>query len=133
MENTLENKEKFFALYLRTKTLALSPKTTKKVMVWDVSGVNEGDHLSLKRLVLLSDDDAKQIAIFQGVESELDKHYFAIGNEIIRRVFSDDLPKDEKLLLHFESADYLRFKGYALPWMGLSIQDLVLYGWIKLI
>ena len=28
--------------------------------------------------------------------------------------------------------DYLRNKGYALPWMNLSVQDMVDYGWIKL-
>lgn len=29
-------------------------------------------------------------------------------------------------------ADYLRSKGYALPWMGLSVEDLVSYGWVKI-
>lgn len=28
--------------------------------------------------------------------------------------------------------DYLRSKGYALPWMGLSVDELVEYGWVKL-
>ena len=30
------------------------------------------------------------------------------------------------------TVDYLRSKGYALPWMDLSVEDLVKYGWIKL-
>lgn len=29
--------------------------------------------------------------------------------------------------------DYLRSKGYALPWMGLSVDQMVEAGWIKLI
>jgi hypothetical protein len=29
-------------------------------------------------------------------------------------------------------SDYLRTKGYALPWMDLSVEDLVEYGWVKL-
>lgn len=29
--------------------------------------------------------------------------------------------------------DYLRSKGYALPYMGLSVKKMVEYGWIKLI
>jgi len=29
-------------------------------------------------------------------------------------------------------ADYLRSKGYALPYMDLSIDDLIDYGWIKI-
>ena len=28
--------------------------------------------------------------------------------------------------------DYLRSKGYALPWMDLLVEDLVEYGWVKL-
>lgn len=28
--------------------------------------------------------------------------------------------------------DYLRSKGYALPWMGLTVDELVEYGWIKI-
>ena len=28
--------------------------------------------------------------------------------------------------------DYFRSKGYALPYMDLSVEDLVKYGWVKL-
>ena len=28
--------------------------------------------------------------------------------------------------------DYLRSKGYALPWMGLSVEEMIEYRWIKL-
>lgn len=28
--------------------------------------------------------------------------------------------------------DFLRSKGYALPWMGLSVEEMVEYGWIRL-
>jgi len=31
----------------------------------------------------------------------------------------------------FEAVDFLRSKGYALPFMGLSVDELVNYGWIK--
>lgn len=30
------------------------------------------------------------------------------------------------------SNDYLRSKGYAVPWRDLSVEDLVSYGWVKL-
>lgn len=29
--------------------------------------------------------------------------------------------------------DYLRSKGYALPWLGLSVEQQIEYGWIKII
>lgn len=28
--------------------------------------------------------------------------------------------------------DYLRSKGYAVPWLDLSVDDLIEYGWVKL-
>ena len=31
-----------------------------------------------------------------------------------------------------ETIDYLRFNGYALDWMGLSVQEMIDAGWAKL-
>lgn len=31
-----------------------------------------------------------------------------------------------------EVTDYLRSRGYCLPWMGLSCEKLIEYGWVKL-
>ena len=28
--------------------------------------------------------------------------------------------------------DYLRSKGYALPWLGLSVEEMIEAGWIKI-
>lgn len=33
---------------------------------------------------------------------------------------------------HLQVYDYLRSKGYALPWIGLSVEQLEEYGWIKI-
>ena len=30
------------------------------------------------------------------------------------------------------AVDYLRSRGYALPWMGVSVEDQIKYGWVKL-
>lgn len=32
-----------------------------------------------------------------------------------------------------KTADQLRFEGYAVPWLGLSVQDLINAGWVVLI
>lgn len=34
---------------------------------------------------------------------------------------------------HIKALDYLRSKGYALPYMGLSVEKQIEYGWIKLL
>lgn len=31
-----------------------------------------------------------------------------------------------------EQNDYLRSKGYALPWMGISVEEQISKGWVKL-
>lgn len=33
---------------------------------------------------------------------------------------------------NWENLDYLRSRGYALPWMGLTVEEMVEVGWIKL-
>ena len=33
---------------------------------------------------------------------------------------------------YIQSLDYIRSKGYAIPYMDLSVKDLIEYGWIKL-
>jgi hypothetical protein len=45
--------------------------------------------------------------------------------------------KIKEVILRFshlpsQVVDYIRLKGYASPWMGLSVVDQVKYGWIKL-
>lgn len=36
------------------------------------------------------------------------------------------------ILNWMQVVDFLRSKGYVLPWMGLSVEQLVEFGWIKL-
>lgn len=38
----------------------------------------------------------------------------------------------DKVVQNTKVADYLRSKGYALPYMGISVEDQIKYGWIKL-
>jgi hypothetical protein len=39
---------------------------------------------------------------------------------------------EKKPVPYIAIVDYLRSKGYALPWMGLSVEEMVQAGWIKL-
>ena len=106
-ENTLENKRKFFAQYWGQKIL---------LHVIDVDDIllllnNEIDNdiknwlLYLKPVSQISDEDA--INLGYGYASHL-------KSNLDRNI------------------DQLRNLGYTLPWMDLSVEDLVEYGWIKL-
>lgn len=40
----------------------------------------------------------------------------------------------EKSVTRFSQvSDYLRSKGYAIPWMGLSVEEMVEAGWIQIV
>ncbi|KPE51012.1 hypothetical protein [Chryseobacterium indologenes] len=115
MENTLENKAKFFAQYYSV------PCIQNDEWIWREndefgklpSGCDITDcYANLKPLTLITDEDAFRIGFCN------------------RKIF---LATNTNLYIYqINSADFLRSKGYALPWMGLSVEKLIEYGWIKL-
>lgn len=50
----------------------------------------------------------------------------------ILQQFDADYDFNDNLKVVF-AMDWLRSRGYAIPWMGLSIEEMVEAGWIKLI
>lgn len=113
-----ENKAKFFALYY-DQPVAF---TTSFVKGEDLRSIlnneemkrfGEPAYLSLKPLSSVSDEDAIECG-YDGLES------FTINHQ-------------NPNFLDLYSADLLRSRGYALPWMGLSVDELEQAGWIRLI
>lgn len=103
IENTPENKAKFFALYWGQKIVAVRIDDGDDRGYYEV-GNNwycglEDSYLELTPLSQITDEDVVSVYNLTGVDE-----------------------------VH---VDYLRSKGYALPWMGLSVEDLVSYGWVK--
>ena len=134
-QNTLENKARFFAQYWCVKCLKnellnqLIP--AQKVDKSNCNGLPQ-QFLELKPLSQIGDEDAihgLKLIISSRNSSAFD--YCKSQNYSIEQMvnyFNRHLVYDFKLIL----TDYLRSKGYALPWMDLSVEDLVEYGWIKL-
>ena len=142
-ENTLENKAKFFAQYWGQKIICFPHN--KNPIRYDnpnklLAGTFERNaYLELKPLSQISDEDALWT---------INNHYFKFENPIlelsklkaltkeihISYIFNDAtrhlILKPENLYPH--NYDYLRSKGYALPYMDLSVEDLIDYGWVKL-
>lgn len=100
----------------------LKNKTKKED--WNHSGML----LELKPLESISDEDAIDIGKYRYNYLKM-MTYTEIGKCII----SDYLNRSSKWQFELEQyeIDYLRSKGYALPWMGLSVKDLIDYGWVK--
>ncbi len=99
------------------------------------------DWLELKPLSQISDEDAVEVSGFDssinwnnGLEKQIWKNTFGFtvvsnGTGLIHKY--GQFVIWERNLSHVQF-DYLRSKGYALPWMDLSVEEMIEAGWIKL-
>ena len=133
MENNLENKARFFALYWG-QSLIMMPNIGmyQKIPIHHVNlNYIQDCILELTPLSDITDEDA--IEVYDLVYVSDFKPKFKIGEiketllKNFHEEFTDFSPKDFLLIF-----DNLRSKGYALPWMGLSVEKLIEYGWVKL-
>ena len=118
LENTLENKAKFFAQYWGQYVLYFTSDFLRKIDNLTLDSVENDDYLELKHISQISDEES--ILMYRGLET----HY-----ENAKQFLEDYAALD---FLSQNEADILRSKGYALPYMDLSVEDLVEYGWVKL-
>lgn len=120
MENTLENKAKFFALYWGQKVVNWNNKLQIKLKLNVlINEIDEMDILELKPLSSITDEEAFNYA----------KNYLGwSAPEDYKKMFLDQGCE----IKGHRHADYLRSKGYALSWMGLSVETMIEFGWIKL-
>lgn len=143
MENTLENKQKFFAQYWGQNVLKLSKEISPFVLNDRSRICSESGFLELTPLHLIRDEDAIDVEkIWRNSDFRISEYFKNIkGNEIIiGRNLS--IHWDENCKINFENridtktiqyiSDYLRSKGYALPYNGLSVQEMIQRGWVVL-
>ena len=154
MENTLENKARFFAQYYGQKIQVdneLEEMGKFPLTINNISFQPEKCHLELTPLPDITDEDAWNVGImvncwakwerkqdwflskeddFHEVHIEGGKSFAeAIGKEWGHGMSHPFANNSTDILSAY---DFLRSKGYALPWMGLSVEKLIEYGWIKL-
>ena len=154
-----ENKVKFFSLYWGQNLIDCDkysvPVELKSILVnmpstWFESIIGQSKIL-LKPLSQISDEDAWGVGLRVNCWSKWErrKDWFTSKEDDFHKVhilsgksFSDAIGKE---LGHghshpfannstdiLDAYDYLRSKGYALPWMGLSVEEMIEAGWIKL-
>lgn len=133
-ENTLENKAKFFALYwgqnVKFWTLNGSENLQKVSHTYMTKAILEGSTLELIPLPQISDEDAINVAKINGLLKS-PPYRVNLAIESVRLAFLEVVSWGG-LSMPVQMLDYLRSKGYALPFLDLSVDDLVDYGWIKL-
>jgi len=160
MENNLENKARFFAHYWGQLVAVISkgsythPLGTEHVvcsLVIDTLNpyVKHKYALSITPLSLISDEDAIEVAQLKNICLDFDNELFypVVVRESLGVIVETHSTKDNSILfktyisndgrVDFErpngdTIDFLRSKGYAVPYMELSVKTLVEYGWVKL-
>lgn len=122
-ENTLENKAKFFAQYWGQHVLYFSSDFLRKIDNLTLDSVENDDYLELKPLSQISDEDASKVC---------DLIFITNNNLNIQQIKQIVILIESNNWNNYKIFDYLRSKGYALPYMDLSVEELIEYGWIKL-
>jgi len=124
-EINLENKAKFFAQHWSQELLYWHGKVTY-IYNLAVGRRLEDSSLLLAQLHYITDEDRVYL-------SELRQSEMLLSAEAIKGWFE---LKDNMFLLEPDfflmAFQYLQSKGYALPWMGLSVEEMVVAGWVKL-
>lgn len=144
MKKTNELPVKAFAAYMPCKLVSTGGKITDLVMVgeypviaWDENSERkwgdsryEWQKIQLHRLSELSDEHATEVARILGVEysntPDSEKYFDLEGLKswLIEDVFVSSIGFQAlNILTAIELADYLRSKGYALPFHGVDLID----------
>jgi len=125
-------KSRFFAQYYGQEILRWhqwTETTPNSKVDLSIPAIEKGGwFINLKKLPKITDEEAKEIARIENFEYDT----------VIDIIVSDDfleLLNDIKLgkCNKFYVVDFLRSKGYAIPFIEYSVEDLVSFGWVQLL
>lgn len=123
---TLENKVKFFAQYFGQEVLSdgilFNNLELDAIRLSSLSKI-EDYCLTLKSIDSISEEDYRVLA----------RHHYADADstEYVRcwyKMYQKDQYIQSMLSV---SVDYLRLKGYAVPWNGMSVDMMITFGWVQ--
>lgn len=135
MENNLENKAKFFAQHFDSEAIWRTSELDENVdeVTWEFKNfkyLNETDYLELKPLSSITDEEMSNMANFyEKSATNIYIHDFQLTFDYYEGDETHSVAVD---LDYGYCLDYLRNNGFATDWMGLSVEKLQEYGWIKL-
>lgn len=129
MENTLENKSKFFAQYWGQRVFNDGGGEYLFYVNESIPFPMHKDFfLELTPLHLISDEDAIELSKMLWGKTHIETMFSVLSNE--KAIFEIRLSVENSV--HHLKYDYLRSKGYALPYNGLSVSEQVERGWVVL-
>lgn len=129
MENTLENKIVFMAQYYGQQIVSNEHLLNMgvKTFVNDKSMLID-NYLELTPLHLISDEEAIELVKIIHGKSHVNNIFYVLSKE--KALFEIHLSvKNSTTFLKY---DFLRSKGYALYFNGLSVEEQVSRGWVVL-
>ena len=130
----MDVKSRFFAQYwglivAKETKYPKSPtiNTTTVLLINELSNY----HLELKPLSKITDEDAIVVSKIFGMKEDFE----FIGKILCTTMFDNWDSESETVIFNSnaKAVDYLRSKGYALPFMEYSVEDLVSFGWVRLV
>lgn len=134
-----ENKAKFFAQYWGQRLIDCNryavPVALTSILVsmpsTDFESIIEQSKILLKPLSSISDEDANELyKILHPKDNYATEYQIKEAISWLQDEFGISTIKHKWDCIH--ASDYLRSKGYALPYFGLSVEEMVEAGWIKL-
>lgn len=124
MKNTIENKQRFFDAYSGQKIFRYSwNEELYANRCLDQEKLHKYT-AELKPLSAISDENAIEVG-------KIINNVF-INSDIELRDMGTWKVKNEEYLVNLQIADYLRSRGYLLPFMDLTIEQILEYGWAVL-
>ena len=113
---------RFFAQYWEQSIAEYAGRTGVTI---NMNTINHLQSVFLKPLSKITDDDALGLVPF--ISKNFSSRY---NDDYIKEQIKKEVLDAEKLPAKFY--DILRSKGYALPFMEYSVEDLVSFGWVRL-
>jgi len=121
IENNYLNEAKFRAIYIGQNVLS-HPKNDEPYMLSSDMVFGERDRfLSLRSIESLTDDELIFISKLLG-------HKVFVGDRYMRNIMNGAW-LNQPLNVVIQIIDYLRYISVLIPFMGLSMDDILEYGW----
>lgn len=147
MENTIENKRKFFALYMDQHFVYKNVFGAFNGTVGDFhfnDNIKNDAIIILKPFSVITKEEAEEVIRLYAPQEIIKTVSLLVYPDVIcinrfskntgeKAKNSQKVVKLDSVAANSACADYLRSQGYAVPYMGLSVDKLVEYGWIKLV
>lgn len=133
MKNTPENKAKFFAQYWGQEVMVVPYHSTKLIPVHVYQNMDVRQYsLELKPLSQITDEDALELFNLISPDWKDCSNEISFGKAYASGYDEKDIERAHTTFEALLIIDFLRSKGYAIPYMGISVEQQMEWGWVKL-